>query len=142
MVRRRRAGRGPARAEDEVTFRFSGRFIEGRRTLEDGGRAEEWEDSPVDMSLQLADELKRHRIEHNCQAPAKGWGAQPLFLSSEGAAQANFVRQVFNPLLRKAGLRRVRPHALRHRFVVNSLRRLAPRAGLEPATSGLTVEGR
>ena len=96
MVRRRRAGRGPARAADEVTFRFSGRFIEMRRTLKDGGRVYPPKNGKirrVDMSLQLADELKRHRVEHSREALSQGRGAQPwIFLSSEGAAQAKLLQ--------------------------------------------------
>jgi len=127
--------RGPKRSDLSV----SGRFIEMRRTLKDGGRVYPPKNGKirgVDMSLQLADELNRHRVEHSREALAKRWGAQPwIFLSSEGAAQAKLLQAGVQSLLRKAGLRRVRPHALRHTFVVSSLRRLAPRAGLEPATS-------
>jgi len=101
---------------------FNGRFIEVRRTLKDGGRVYPPKNGKirrVDMSLQLAEELKRHRVEQSREAPAKGWGAQPwVFLSGEGAPlrRPNSVRRVFNPVLREAGLRRIRPHALRHTF--------------------------
>jgi hypothetical protein len=51
-----------------MAFRFSGRFIEMRRTLKDGGRVYPPKNGKirrVDMSLQVADELKRHRVEHS-----------------------------------------------------------------------------
>jgi integrase len=56
---------------------------------------------------------------HSREALAKGWGALPwVFTSGEGKPlrQANFGRRVFLPLLKKAGLRHVRFHALRHSF--------------------------
>jgi len=108
---------------DDVDER--GRFIEVRRTLRDGqehqrialpknGRIRR-----VDLSGQLAEEPRRLRSERSREALAKGWGALPwIFATSEGRPlfKANFARRVFHPLLKKAGLRRIRFHDLRHTF--------------------------
>lgn len=102
-----------------------GRFIEVRRTLRDGqehrrvalpknGRIRR-----VDLSGQLAEEFRRLRVERSREALAHGRGAVSwVFVSSEGRPlfKANFAQRVFHPLLRKAGLRRVRFHDLRHTF--------------------------
>jgi integrase len=108
---------------DDVDER--GRFIEVRRTLRDGqedrrvalpknGRIRR-----VDLSGQLAEELRRLRVERSRETLANGWGALPwVFVSSEGRPlfKANFAQRVFHPLLKKAALRRIRFHDLRHTF--------------------------
>jgi integrase len=108
---------------DDVDER--GRFIEVRRTLRDGqehrrvalpknGRIRR-----VDLSSQLAEEFRRLRAERRREALASGWGALPwIFVTGEGRPlfKANFARRVFHPLLKRAGLRRIRFHDLRHTF--------------------------
>jgi integrase len=108
---------------DDVDER--GRFIEVRRTLRDGqehrrvalpknGRIRR-----VDLSSQLAEEFRRLRAERRREALASGWGALPwIFVTGEGwpLFKANFARRVFHPLLKRAGLRRIRFHDLRHTF--------------------------
>jgi len=101
---------------------FSGRFIEVRRTLKDGRRVfapKNGKIRRVDMSRQLCDELKRHRAQHSQEALAKGLGRLPwVFIDSQGnpLRKNNFGRRVFQRLLKKAGVRPIKFHALRHTF--------------------------
>ena len=101
---------------------FGGRFIEVRRTLKDGRQVfppKNGRMRRVDMSLQLAEELKRQRVQQSREALAKGWGRVPwVFTDSQGnpLRKNNFGRRVFRNLLRMAGLRPIRFHALRHTF--------------------------
>ena len=99
------------------------RFIEVRRTLRDGKKVYSPKNKKirrVDMSRQLVSELKRLRAERTKETLAKGWGKLPdwVFCSAVGNPLwlSNFERRVFHPLLKKAGLRRIRFHALRHTF--------------------------
>jgi len=102
---------------------LSGRFIEVRRTLHEGGRVELPKNGKVrrvDMSLQLAEELHRLRVARTREAMTKGWGAVPdwVFCNEEGRPlwRSDFERRVFHRTLAKAGLRRIRFHDLRHTF--------------------------
>ena len=99
------------------------RFVEVRRTLRDGKKVYPPKNKKirrVDMSRQLASELKRLRADRTNETLAKGWGKLPdwVFCSAVGNPLwlSNFERRVFHPLLKKAGLRRIRFHALRHTF--------------------------
>jgi hypothetical protein len=84
-----------------------------------GRAAEERADSAGRSVSQLAEEFRRLRAERSREAPASGWGALPwIFVTGEGRPlfKANFARRVFHPLLKRAGLRRIRFHDLGHTF--------------------------
>src|SRR5262249_27728678 len=101
---------------------FNGRFIEVRRNLVAGrlttpknGRTRR-----VDMSAQLATTLRGLLATRKEETLKKGWGSVPdwVFCTEGGGALDgdNLRHRVSSNLLEKAGLRRVRPHALRHTF--------------------------
>ena len=102
---------------------FQGRFIEVRRSLQEGGRIELPKSGKirrVDMSLMLAETLQRLRARRAEEALAKGWKQVPerVFCNEEGRPiwKSDFERRVFHKALAKAGLRRIRFHDLRHTF--------------------------
>jgi hypothetical protein len=72
-----------------------------RFTLKNGGRIYPPKNGKirrVDMSLQLADELRRSRAAHAGRALKKGWGAIPcVFVDTHGhpLRRSNFGRRVF-----------------------------------------------
>lgn len=74
----------------------------------------------VDMSQQLADTLRLHLEWRKRDAAEKGWIKPPvwLFYNEEGSFldPANLRKRVFNEVLKKAELRRIRIHDLRHTF--------------------------
>src|SRR5262249_45469460 len=102
---------------------FANRFVEVRRSLQEGGRVElpkNGKGRRVDMSLHLAAELQRLRAFRAEEALAKGWGAIPdwVFCNEDGKPlwKSNFERRAFHKALEKAKLRRIRFHDLRHTF--------------------------
>jgi integrase len=102
---------------------FQGRFVEVRRSLQDGGRVELPKNGKirrVDMSAHLAEALQRLRAARAEEALKRGWGAIPdwLFCNEDGRPlwKSDFERRIFHRVLAKAGLRRVRFHDLRHTF--------------------------
>jgi len=102
---------------------FESRFLEVRRSLQEGGRVEIPKNGKirrVDMSLQLAAELRALRAKRREEALAKGWGVVPdwVFCNEEGKPiwKSNLERRVFHKALAKGGLRRIRFHDLRHTF--------------------------
>jgi len=102
---------------------FTGRFIDVRRSLHDGGRVELPKNKRirrVDMSRQLAEELRRLKVSRAEEALAKGWAQIPewIFCNEDGKPlwKSDFERRVFHRIFAKAGLRRIRFHDLRHTF--------------------------
>jgi integrase len=102
---------------------FQDRFLEVRRSLQDGGRIERPKSGQlrrVGMSLRLSEELGRLRVAREKEALAKGWRQIPewTFCNQDGGPiwKSDFERRVFHRLLTKAGLRRIRFHDLRHTF--------------------------
>ncbi len=101
---------------------WHGRFIEVQRnythwqlTTPKGG-----ENRRVDMSRELGEVLKDWQMEQQIEAAARGWEERPpwVFTSEVGGLlhPNNLRDRVFYGLLRKAGLRKVRFHDLRHTF--------------------------
>lgn len=85
---------------------FQDRFIEVRRSLQDGGRIERPKSGQlrrVDMSLRLAEELGRLRVAREKEALAKGWRQVPEWVfcnQDEGPIwKSDFERRVFHRLL-------------------------------------------
>ena len=102
---------------------FQGRFIEVRRSLQEGGRIELPKSGKirrVDMSLMLAETLQRLRARRAEEALAKGWAHIPEWVFSNEAGRpiwkSDFERRVFHRALARVGLRRIRFHDLRHTF--------------------------
>jgi len=101
---------------------FNSRFITIQR-----GRSKSRTETPkngksrkVDMSQQLTDtllQLKRHRAEEKLK---QGWKEMPLwvFLTYKGTPliEGHWRDRVFNKVLEKAKLRKIRIHDLRHGF--------------------------
>lgn len=74
----------------------------------------------VDMSQELTDVLQQHVIGCKRDVLKKGWGSVPewLFYSETGTMLDgdNLRSRVFYPCLKKAGIRRIRLHDLRHSY--------------------------
>jgi len=101
---------------------FNGRFIEVRRSLVKG-RVETPKNGKmrrVDMSRQLTETLLQLRTDRKKETLKKGWSKVPgrVFLTENGYTidLDNFRPRVFQKVLEKAGLRRVRIHDLRHTY--------------------------
>jgi integrase len=99
---------------------WSGNFIEVRRSVWNGitttpksGRSRR-----VDMSDRLKEVLEQHRKRMAAEALKAGREMSALvFTSAEGTPyDAANVRKTFEAVLRKAGLRKIRFHDLRHSF--------------------------
>ena len=101
---------------------FNSRFIEIKRAIVRGriGTPKNGKSRRVDMSLMLADVLRKHLITTKELTLKKGWETQPatLFYNSNGQPldPDNLSKRQFHKCLEKAGLRRVRFHDLRHAF--------------------------
>ena len=101
---------------------FNGRFITVHRGLA-RGRIEtpkSGKSGRVDMTPQLADALKAQMAENNKKGMRLGLGGPPeyLFTNEKGGFidLNNWRRRVFTPALKKAGLRKIRVHDLRHSY--------------------------
>jgi integrase len=74
----------------------------------------------VDMSRQLTETLKALLLEHKKETLRNGWGEVPpwVFTSETGSMMDgdNIRRRIHSSILKKAGLRYVRLHDLRHTF--------------------------
>jgi integrase len=101
---------------------FAGRFIDIKRSLVRGriSTPKNGKSRRVDMSLQLQEALQEHMIESRKKGFARGLGALPeyVFLNEAGNLidKDNWRHRVFNKVLRKAGLRKIRIHDLRHTY--------------------------
>lgn len=72
----------------------------------------------VDMSDQLIQVLKAYEREEKERALKEGRGGLPelVFHRSGQVIEQNFIRRVFDRVLNKAGLRKIRMHDLRHTY--------------------------
>jgi integrase len=101
---------------------FHGKFIQVRQAYVKGQitTPKNGKTRRVDMSAQLAENLKTLLPQMKREALAKGRGeiSGRVFENSAGQFldDANLRRRVFWPALVKAGLRRIRIHDLRHTF--------------------------
>ena len=101
---------------------WHGRFIEVRRnyTHFQITTPKSGESRRVDMSQELTRTLKDLHTERQIDAAAQGWSEMPpwVFCSEVGGLlhPHNIRDRVFYGLLRKAGLRQIRFHDLRHTF--------------------------
>ncbi|MBW2309817.1 MAG: site-specific integrase [Deltaproteobacteria bacterium] len=101
---------------------FNGRFIHvqrgvsrGRIELPKNGKTRK-----VDMSKQLTETLKAHQTESKKKGLALGLGDAPeyVFTNENGGLidNNNWRKRVFDKALKKAGLRGIRIHDLRHTY--------------------------
>ncbi len=101
---------------------FNSRFVNLKRSLSRGkittlkgkrGRQ-------IDLSLQLTDVLKSFRVECKKKGLSLGLGSEPEYVFTDtkgGFIDANnWRRRVFNKVLEKANLRKIRIHDLRHTY--------------------------
>jgi integrase len=75
----------------------------------------------VDMSLQLTEDvLKHHKLASKKKGLSLGLGDIPMFVFTDSKCgpidKNNWRRRVFNKVLEKAGLRKIRIHDLRHTY--------------------------
>jgi integrase len=113
---------GEALALQTGDIDFNARFITVSRGLS-RGRVEtpkSGKSRRVDMTPQLADALKAQMAENNKKGMKLGLGGSPeyLFTNEKGGFidLNNWRRRVFNKVLKKAGLRKIRVHDLRHSY--------------------------
>jgi integrase len=101
---------------------FAGRFIDVKRGLVRGkiSTTKSGKERRVDMSRQLAEALKAHELESKKKGFSLGLGDIPeyVFTNENGELidKDNWRRRVFNKALKKAALRRIRIHDLRHTY--------------------------
>ncbi len=101
---------------------FNRRFIEVKRSYVRGkiSTPKNKKSRRIDMSLQLAEALKAHEMVSKKKGFALGLGDLPeyVFTNKEGKPNDtnNWRRRVFKKALRKAGLREIRIHDLRHTY--------------------------
>jgi len=101
---------------------FAVRFINVKRSLVRRriSTPKNGKSRPVDMSLQLAKALKAHELESKKKGFALGLGDLPeyVFTNENGGLidKDNWRGRVFYKALKKAGLRRIRIHDLRHTY--------------------------
>lgn len=101
---------------------FNGRFIEVQRNYTRGEftTPKSGESRRVDMSLELRQVLRDFQTERQLEATVKEWPDVPpwVFCNEDGHVldPSNLRDRVFYPLLKAAGLRKVRFHDLRHTF--------------------------
>ncbi|MBU2489929.1 MAG: tyrosine-type recombinase/integrase [Proteobacteria bacterium] len=99
---------------------FAGRFIKVTRSYK-RGRVTETKNGKfrrVDMSEQLADTLGGFLAQRKREALQAGTGepVEVIFHRAGKRMEQNYIRRVFKGILRKAGLRDMRFHDIRHTF--------------------------
>jgi integrase len=88
-------------------------YRRGRLTAPKNGKSRR-----VDISNQLKAVLKEHRAREMEKALKQGLGEPPelVFHKHRRIIEQNYMRRVFKRILRKAGLRDIKFHGLRHTF--------------------------
>ena len=110
---------------------FNDRFIKVRRSYNRGrvSTTKSGKSRRVEMSLQLAETLKALLKQRKEETLRNGWGQVPewVFCTEKGSLyNSDRFRHVFGKVLRKAGLRRIRIHDLRHTYASLLLSQRAP----------------
>jgi integrase len=88
-------------------------YRRGRFTAPKNGKTRK-----VDMSNQLIDVLKNLMTARKKEALRRGKGetSELVFAKDEKVMEQNYVRKIHNRILRKAGLRKIRIHDIRHSY--------------------------
>jgi integrase len=100
---------------------FKGRFITVERSFSKGriDTPKNGKSRKVDMSQQLANALKELKHFRKIEILKKGWGRMPewVFVTHIGSPyHETYLRKVFYKAIKKAGLRKIRIHDLRHTY--------------------------
>jgi integrase len=113
---------GEALALQWVDIDFNSRFIEVKQSIVRGeiSTPKSGKSRRVDISLQLTAALKIHELESKKKGLALGLGDVPEFVFTNEKGRVidkdNWRRRVFNKALKKAKLRTIRIHDLRHTY--------------------------
>jgi integrase len=108
---------------------FEHMFVEVRRSCVRGQMTSTKSNKmrKVDMSPQLAEVLKRYLTARKEDAIRRGWGKPPqtLFYNEEGRVlnPKNFGHAVFRKWVKKAGLKHITFHSLRHTYATLRLQK-------------------
>lgn len=100
---------------------FDNRFIMVERSLSKGKieTPKSGLSRKVDMSLQLTDLLKKLHHQRKVDTLKNGWSGMPewIFVSRDGNSyHESYARRLFYKAIKKAGLRKIRVHDLRHTY--------------------------
>ena len=100
---------------------FENRFINIERGLSKGKieTPKSGQSRKVDMSRQLTQVLKELRHQRKVDTLKKGWSGMPewVFISGNGNSyHESYTRRIFYKAIKKAGLRKIRVHDLRHTY--------------------------
>jgi integrase len=100
---------------DERLISVRHAIVKKRKTTPKNGKSRK-----IDMSLQLAEALKKHLLERERETLRKGWKEPPelLFYNENGGPidPDNLRKRHFYKCLKKAGLRKIRLHDCRHTY--------------------------
>ena len=100
---------------------FENRFINIERGLSKGKieTPKSGQSRKVDMSLQLTDVLKRLQHQRKVETLKNGWSSMPdwVFVACDGSPyHESYPRRIFYKAIKKARLRKIRVHDLRHTY--------------------------